>query len=66
VYLFPGVIGYQGWLIFAFIIGRFLGIQHPPTLYDEPISFNRKILGWIALLIFVLSFSPRPIIVEGI
>ncbi len=53
--------GYSGWLLFAFIIGRFIGIAHPPSMIEEPLSIERKILGWIALLIFVISFTPNPI-----
>jgi membrane-associated protease RseP (regulator of RpoE activity) len=58
----PGVKGYGGWMLFAFIIGRYLGINHPPSEIEEPLSTNRKILGWIALLIFILSFSPQPLV----
>lgn len=61
-YFLPGINGYPGWLLFAFIIGRVLGIYHPPALYDKPLDTKRKILGWIALLIFVISFSPAPLI----
>ena len=53
--------GYSGWLLFAFVIGRFLGIAHPPSEIEEPLSTERKILGWIALAIFVISFTPNPI-----
>jgi len=55
----PDVKGWYGWLLYAFIIGRFLGIYHPPALINEPLSTERKILGWIALIVFVISFSPR-------
>jgi hypothetical protein len=55
--------GYAGWLVFAFIIGRFLGVNHPPAIFDRPLSTGRKILGWIALIIFIISFSPRPFVV---
>ena len=59
----PGIKGYGGWLLFAFIIGRYLGVYHPPSEIEEPLTTNRKILGWIALAIFILSFSPQPIII---
>ncbi|MEM8964783.1 MAG: site-2 protease family protein [Bacteroidota bacterium] len=52
--------GYAGWLVFAFLIGRVLGIYHPVTLINEPLSSGRKVLGWIALLVFVLCFTPNP------
>lgn len=61
---FPDIKGYHGWLFFGFIIGRFLGVYHPRALQDEPLSFGRKLVGWLALLIFILSFSPQAIIIE--
>lgn len=53
--------GYSGWLLFAFVIGRFIGIQHPPSEIEEPLNAERKILGWMALAIFVISFTPNPL-----
>ncbi len=65
VYINPTIYGYQGWLLFALIIGRFLGVQHPRSMDETPLDTNRQILGWIALFVFAISFSPRPIIVDG-
>lgn len=59
--LYPTVQGFSGWLLFGFILGRFLGIQHPRTEIEEPLDENRKILGWIALIVFILCFTPNPI-----
>jgi len=64
VYIYPAVEGYFAWLVFAFIIGRFLGIYHPRALQDEPLSQDRQILGWIALAVFIVSFSPQPLILK--
>ena len=61
---FPEIRGYSGWLLFALLIGRFLGVKHPPVVKNEPLDLQRQILGWIALLIFIGSFSPRPFILE--
>jgi hypothetical protein len=61
-FLFPGIEGYYGWLLFSFILGRFLGVYHPPVLYDRPLSAGRQALGWLSLLVFILSFSPKPFI----
>lgn len=58
--------GYSGWLLFSLLIGRFIGVDHPPVIDDKPLDLNRRILGWLALIIFVLCFSPQPLIVEGI
>jgi membrane-associated protease RseP (regulator of RpoE activity) len=57
----PGMNGYPGWLLFAFLIGRFIGVLHPPSEIEAPITDSRKVLGWIALVIFVISFAPAPI-----
>jgi membrane-associated protease RseP (regulator of RpoE activity) len=58
---FPAIQGYPGWLLFLFIIGRFIGVQHPPALNEEPLSRGRKLLGWLAFVIFILCFTPSPI-----
>jgi membrane-associated protease RseP (regulator of RpoE activity) len=63
ILILPEVKGYTGWLVFAFIIGRFLGIYHPPAILDRPLTPARKILGWITLIVFILSFSPRPFVI---
>ena len=57
----PGLTGYEPWLLFAFILGRVIGVDHPPSDIEQPLDENRVIVGWIALLMFVLCFSPAPI-----
>jgi hypothetical protein len=39
-----------------------IGLYHPPV-YDEstPLDPKRRILAWLAFLMFVLSFMPVPI-----
>jgi len=61
VSVFPHIRGYSGWLLFAFLIGRFVGIQHPPSEIEEELSPARKILGWLALFIFIITFTPNPL-----
>lgn len=60
-WLFPNLVGYSGWIFFIFLIGRFVGIQHPPSEIEQPLDPTRVALGWLALLIFVISFTPVPI-----
>lgn len=62
--MFPGIQGYQGWLFFGFIIGRFFGVYHPRSEIEVPLDSKRVVLGWITLLIFILCFSPAPIVIE--
>jgi membrane-associated protease RseP (regulator of RpoE activity) len=57
--------GYNGWMLFSVLIGRFLGVDHPPVYDNRDIGTTRKIIGWIALIVFIISFSPEPLIVTG-
>ncbi|MFM8911763.1 MAG: site-2 protease family protein [Flammeovirgaceae bacterium] len=65
-YAMPTLHGYSGWLLFIFILGTFVGVQHPPAESEEPLSTGRKILGWVAMAIFVLCFTPDPITVTQV
>ena len=60
--IWPDIEGYPNFLAFVFILGRFLGIQHPSTELQEPLDLKRQALGWLALVVFVLCFSPRPFV----
>jgi membrane-associated protease RseP (regulator of RpoE activity) len=51
-----------GWLFMAFIIIFFIGAGHPPALNEfVPLDAKTKGLVFLAILIFVLSFTPVPI-----
>ncbi|MCK8490840.1 site-2 protease family protein [Spirosoma sp. RP8] len=56
--------GYSGFLVFVFVLGRFLGVYHPETELQEPLDTKRKVLGWLALLVFILCFSPKPFLIS--
>jgi membrane-associated protease RseP (regulator of RpoE activity) len=60
-FLFPEAKGYSGWLAFAFILGRILGVYHPAAQHEAPLGWGRKLLGWLTLILFILCFSPYPI-----
>lgn len=62
--IFPQAEGDPGWLLFCFIMGRFIGVEHPPTEIEEPLDTKRIILGLLALIIFIICFSPSPIEAE--
>jgi membrane-associated protease RseP (regulator of RpoE activity) len=59
--LFPTLVGYSGWLIFAVVIGAVVGVKHPTAVIEQPLDSRRVALGWLALIIFILCFSPAPI-----
>ena len=60
-WLLPNVHGYSGWFLFTMLIGFFVGVPHPPSAIEEPLDAERKILGWFALLVFILCLTPDPI-----
>ena len=62
--LFFQVEGYTGWMLFALLLGRFLGVYHPPAEDNRPLSKGRIVIGIISLIIFVLSFSPQPLVIS--
>ncbi|MBI1301549.1 MAG: site-2 protease family protein [Alphaproteobacteria bacterium] len=62
--IFPGIQGYSGWLFFAFLLGRVLGITHPSVMDNTPLSANQKVLGWVAIVLFIICFTPQPFIIE--
>lgn len=58
----PGqFIGYPGFLLFGLLLSRLLGVYHPPALIEQKLDTKRQVLGWFALFVFIISFSPNPI-----
>ncbi len=53
------------WLIYAFLAVRFIGVDHPRALYEHRVNRPRQILGWVAIAIFILCFTPFPVDVVG-
>jgi membrane-associated protease RseP (regulator of RpoE activity) len=60
-FLIPlGLFYWQGWLLWATVL-LFIGFRHPVTVDDSvPLSPRHIWLGWFALLMFVLCFTPMP------
>jgi membrane-associated protease RseP (regulator of RpoE activity) len=61
IFVLLGVFFWIGWFVWALLI-YFLGLKHP-HIYDEevPLSPSRKLLGVFVLIIFIVSFTPEPI-----
>jgi membrane-associated protease RseP (regulator of RpoE activity) len=56
-----GALIWEGWLIWA-ILMVVLGLRHPPIMnWEVPLDPRRKLVGIIAIIIFVLTFIPVPI-----
>lgn len=54
--------GWSGWLFWAIILFFFVKVKHPPVGQFEELNLSRKIFGYLAILIFILSFSPTPFV----
>ncbi len=55
--------GWSGWLFWAFILYFFIKVKHPPVPQFEKLGAGRMFLGYFAILIFILSFSPTPFVI---
>lgn len=55
--------GYTGWLVFALLIVFFVRVQHPPVVQEQQLTPRRRVLGYLAIALFLLCFSIRPIAV---
>ncbi len=52
---------WEGWFVWVVLV-LLIKIGHPPTLNDQvPLDTRRKVIGWLAMFIFILSFTPVPI-----
>lgn len=55
-----GLLFWEGWFIWAVLL-LVLGLRHPPVLYWEvPLDPGRRFIGWLALVILILTFIPVP------
>ncbi|OPX32438.1 MAG: hypothetical protein B1H40_02535 [Candidatus Latescibacteria bacterium 4484_181] len=51
---------WPGWFLFA-VLAMLLGMKHPPPIDPyTPLDEKGRKIGWFALLLFVLSFTPVP------
>ncbi|MGH7275021.1 MAG: site-2 protease family protein, partial [Nitrospiria bacterium] len=64
VLLVMGFIGWPGWYFWAFL-AAILGVRHPPMVDPEvALGPKQKLIGWASLVIFVLTFTPNPLMIE--
>ncbi len=63
IYVWPTLTGYSGWFLFILIVGRYIRVQHPSAKINEPLTPARQALGWAAIIIFIISFSLKPMII---
>ncbi|MEK6673341.1 MAG: site-2 protease family protein [Nitrospirota bacterium] len=55
-----GLFFWEGWAVWALLM-FLLGLKHPPVIYWEtPLDRRRQLIGYTALIIFILTFTPTP------
>lgn len=55
-----GFLGWPGWFFWGFIL-FLMGFRHPsPMEWWVPLDRKRKIIGWLTLAVFFLTFIPVP------
>ncbi|MBN1223339.1 MAG: site-2 protease family protein [Candidatus Aminicenantes bacterium] len=61
IFIVMGLLFWIGWFVWALLIG-IIGLKHP-RLFDEeiPISSGRRLLAFVVVIIFILSFIPDPV-----
>jgi membrane-associated protease RseP (regulator of RpoE activity) len=59
-------IGWTGWLFWAAITLFVIKLDHPPIADPEPLDEKREFIGWVSLLLLLLSFSPSPFVIRGL
>ncbi|MBC7364143.1 MAG: site-2 protease family protein [Candidatus Aminicenantes bacterium] len=56
-----GIFFWMGWLLWAVLI-YFLGWKHPKMITEmEKMDVRRQLLGFLVVIIFILSFIPAPV-----
>jgi membrane-associated protease RseP (regulator of RpoE activity) len=56
--------GWSGWLFWALLLYFVVKLKHPPVADVLPLDKKRLFLGYVSFFIFVISFSPSPLILK--
>ena len=55
-----GILGWEGWLFWGLLLW-IMGFRHPPPVeWWVPLDRRRKIIGWVTMGVFILTFIPVP------
>lgn len=64
ILILMGIIYWPGWIVWA-VLMLIIGYRHPPVVYPHiQLDTKRRYIGWLAFIIFILTFTPMP--VQGI
>ena len=57
-----GIFWWPGWFVWAMLIFLIIGTGHPPPLNDlVELGLTRKVIAYLALILFFLLFMPNPL-----
>ncbi len=65
-FYFPNLEANEVWLLYSFMAVRFIKLDHPAALIEHKVGLSRQILGWLAIIIFILCFTPNPVQIFGV
>ena len=55
-------IGWGGWLFWSLVLYFIIRLKHPHVPDPVPLGKGRMMTGYLSLFIFIISFSPMPIV----
>ena len=56
--------GGETWFLWAIITTFVIKFRHPPTGDEGPLDLRRRIIGYITIGIFILCFTPSPLVMQ--
>ena len=56
---------WSGWFLWAMISYFIIKLEHPPLVDETPLDTTRMNVGWLSIIIFLLSFSFVPFLIAG-
>ena len=56
--------GGSSWIFWVVMIVFVIKFRHPAAVDESPMDFKRIAIGALTIVIFVLSFTPSPIVLE--
>jgi membrane-associated protease RseP (regulator of RpoE activity) len=56
--------GGSTWIFWVIMIVFIIRLRHPAVNDDSPLDMKRQLIGYLAILIFILSFTPSPLVLQ--
>ncbi|MEP7234935.1 MAG: site-2 protease family protein [Ignavibacteriota bacterium] len=56
--------GGSSWIFWVVMIVFIIKFRHPAAVDESPINLRRKIIGFLTIIIFLISFTPSPIVLQ--